>query len=303
MFKDTVLFTRQPEMRTGLLFDQNLVPAGSKAGIIPAKMTKELKAQIALKADKDAAIKAWTDKYGGYNSLAISHFALIKGLDKKIYKYRFIRIPMIKAGEISSNEEILAYCEKESGYKNVEIIRSKVLFNTLLSINGYLCTITGSANRGDKVTLESASPLLLDNATTAYVKKLEKFTRKQKDNRNLKVDSFDEISEEENINLYKLLLKKSNLYIYRNRPGQAIDIIRNGLALFEKLSVEDQVSVLNSLFQYLGMTNGVSNFKLIGGGSSNGSLTLTSSWDPSKKSIVIIDQSITGIYESRIDLK
>ena len=303
MFKDTVLFTRQPEMRTGQLFDLNLVPAGSKAGMIPAKMTKELKAQVASSIDKDAAIKVWTDKYGGYNSLAISHFALIKGLDKKTYKYRFIRIPMIRVDELSTNEKLLAYCESESNYKNIEIIRAKVLFNTLLSVNGYLCTLTGSANGGDKVTLESATPLLLDNATTVYVKKIEKFTRRQKDNRNLKVDSFDEITKEENINLYKLLLKKANLYIYRNRPGQAIDIIRNGLTLFEELSVEEQIYVINSLFQYLGMTNGVTNFKLIGGGTSNGSLTLTSSWDPSKKSITIIDQSITGIYESRIDLK
>lgn len=304
MEKNTVLFTRQPEMRTGQLFDLNLVPKGSKNGIIPAKITKQLQDQIKKSNDKEATIKAWTDKYGGYNSLAISHFALVKHTEKKKSVYTFVRIPIIRAKELIDKNKLYKYCEEEMEYKDTEIVRTKVLFNTLLSVDGFLMTLTSSVSNGAQLGLESSIPLLLSNDDTYYVKKLEKFTNNKKLDKNLLVDEkHDDISREKNITLYETLLKKSKMPLYRNRPANSSLIIENGKSIFCELSVEQQVQVLMSIVTYLSMSFGRADFALIKGGTGNGELKIGSTIDPSKKKVFLIDQSITGIYEERLELK
>ncbi len=302
---NNILFTRQPEMRTGQLFDLNPVAKGAKAGMLPVKITTQLKEALKTSSDKDAIYKAWTDKYGGYNSIAISHFALIRRKDKKNTVYTFVTIPMIRRNELLDKEKLYSYCTNELGYKNVEIVRVKVLFNTLLSVDGFLMTITNSMNRGATLGLELAVPLLLDNEATAYIKKLEKFNNKKKIDKNPLVDEkYDEISKEKNIELYNLIVKKIKLQIYKNRPGSALDIIEKGKDVFLTLTTEQQVSILiNILGNYTSMTNGTTDLRLIGGGKANGTLTLGTSINPQKKKVILINQSITGIYEERFELK
>lgn len=296
MSKDTVLFTRQPEMRTGQLFDLNLKAKKSEQGMIPAKPS--------IANAHNASSKDWTDKYGGYNSLSVSHFALIKRSDKKEDAYSFVKIPMIRSEELLEEDRLLKYCTEELGYKNVQVIRQKVLFNTLLSVDGFLMTITNSMNKGATLGLESAVPLILDVEPTRYVKHLEKFSAKKSKDKSISVnEKYDEITKEQNEKLYKLLLRKSNLPIFKNRPGSAKKILEEGFVKFSSLGVEDQVTVLINFLSYLGMNNGTTNFKLIGGGSANGTLTLSSTISPSKKNVFIIDKSITGIYDSWFELK
>lgn len=303
--KRTILFTRQPEMRTGKLFDLNLLKKGEKEGMIPSKLPLSLKKEIENNPEKRAELyKKWTNKYGGYNSLAISHFTLIKRKDKKNKVYTFVRIPIIRAEELSNKANIISYCEKELGYKEVEVVREKVLFNTLLSVDGFLMTVTGTANLGAKLSLESVVPLFLSNEDTFYVKKIEKFLEKKKTNKNLLVDErFDEINREKNEKLYDLLLEKAKLPIYQNRPASCVDTIKNGKEMFNSLKMEEQLFVLQNILTYLGMTNGISNFKLINGGPTQGTLTIQSTVSTLKKEICIIDQSITGIYEEKFKLE
>lgn len=296
MDKNSVLFTRQPEMRTGQLFDLNLKAKNSEQGMIPAKPS--------ISTLHNASNKEWTDKYGGYNSLAVSHFALIKRSDKKEDVYTFVKIPIIRASELMDKETLTKYCTEELNFKNVQVIRAKVLFNTLLSVDGFLMTITNSMNKGATLGLESAVPLLLDEQSTLYVKKLEKFTAvKTKDKTAVLDEEHDKITKAENESLYKLLLAKARLPLYKNRPGSAIKIIEDGFGRFCSLSIEDQVSALISLISYLGMNNGTTNFKLIGGGPANGTLTMGVNVSPTKKHVYVIDQSITGIYDSWLELK
>lgn len=296
MAKETVLFTRQPEMRTGQLFDLNLKAKKSEQGMIPAKSS--------IANAHNASAKDWTDKYGGYNSLAVSHFALIKRSNKKEEVYSFIKIPMIRSEELLDENRLLKYCTEELGYKNVQIIRLKVLFNTLLSVDGFLMTITNSMNKGATLGLESAVPLILDVESTRYVKHLEKFSAKKSKDKNIVVnEKYDEITKEQNEKLYQLLLRKSNLPIFKNRPGSAKKILEDGFVKFCSLEVEDQVTVLINFISYLGMNNGITNLKLIGGGPANGTITLSSTISPSKKNVFIIDKSITGIYDSWFELK
>ena len=296
MAKNTVLFTRQPEMRTGQLFDLNLKAKHSEQGMIPSKPS--------VAREHNASDKEWTDKYGGYNSLKISHFALIKRQEKKKEVYSFISIPIIRSSELLQKDNLLSYCINELEYQGVEIVRTKILMNSLISVDGFLMTITGSSSGGKQIILESAVPLYLDNETTKYVKHLEKYTSKRTNDKNIVLDEkYDGITKAENENIYQLLLKKAKQPIFKNRPGSAIKILEDGFDKFRSLSIEEQVSALMSFLSYLGMNNGTTNFKLIGGGPANGTLTLGVNISPSKKKVFIIDKSVTGIYDSWFELK
>ena len=296
MSKDTVLFTRQPEMRTGQLFDLNLKAKHSEQGMIPSKPT--------LAREHNASDKEWTDKYGGYNSLKISHFALIKRKEKKKEVYSFIPIPIVRSAQLLQKENLMTYCINELGYQEIEIVRPKILMNALISVDGFLMTITGSSSGGKQMILESAVPLYLDNGSTQYVKHLEKYTFQKANDKSIVLDEkYDGITKAENENLYQVLLKKAKQPVFKNRPGSALKILEEGFDKFCSLSTEEQVSALISFLSYLGMNSGTTNFKLIGGGPANGTLTLGVNITPSKKKVIIIDKSITGIYDSWFELK
>lgn len=303
--KRTILFTRQPEMKTGQLFALNLLKKGEKEGMIPNKLPLSLKKEIENNPEKRAELyKEWTNKYGGYNSLSISHFTLIKRKDKKNKVYTFVRIPIIRAKELSNKTNIVAYCEKELGYKEVEVIREKVLTNTPIVVDGFLFAISSSYDK-DTILLKSNTPLLLNNETTKYIKKIERFLEKKKTNKNLLVDErFDEINREKNEKLYNLLLEKTKLNVYEERPRSIRNILEDGRTKFKQLEIESQLNVLISIISNLGMSNGVCDLSAIGGNKNSGKLTLSiTTINPNKKKIVIIDQSITGIYEEKFKLE
>lgn len=303
--KRTILFTRQPEMMTGQLFDLNILKKGEKKGMIPNKLPLSLKEEIKNNPEKRSELyEEWTNKYGGYNSIAISHFTLIKRKDKKNTVYTFVRIPIIRAEELSNRANIISYCEKELGYKEVEVVRAKILKNTPISVDNFLFAISSSYDK-DNIWLKSSIPLFLNNEDTFYVKKIEKFLEKKKTNKDLLVDEkYDEINREKNIELYNTLLEKTRLPIYKRRSGSVTSILVEGKETFEQLSLESQLNVLINIVSNLGMSNGVCDLSALGGTKNCGKLRLAiTSINPNKKKIVLIDQSITGIYEEKFELE
>ena len=301
-FKNSVLFTRQPEMRTGQLFDLNLVAKGSKNGLLPAKMSDpKLQALLAEAEDKNAVIKAWTDRYGGYNAKANSHFALIKRKDKKNTVYEFVPIPIVWSKSLVDGAALIDYCQQELGYEEVEVIRPVVMINSSLIVNGYRFTLTGYTS--GYITLESSQPLLLENDDMYYIKKLERFAAFKKDNKYALVDSiFDEISVDRNIEMYHVLREKAHEHCYHSRPSSQVKIFDSGLDLFTDLTVEDQVEALLQMISYFGMTNGMANLTLLNGSAHAGKLLVSAKFQKDKTSMVLVDSSITGLYEKRMKL-
>ena len=51
------------------------------------------------------------------------------------------------------------------------------------------------------------------------------------------------------------------------------------------------------------MRNGIADLQLIGGKPNSGKIRINSKINPSKKRVFIIDQSVTGIYDSWFELK
>ncbi len=298
--RNTVLFTRQPEMKTGQLFDLNPKAKGSEKGMLPLKLTPQLRAE----RNNAEAYKAWTDKYGGYNSLAVSHFALIKHIERKKPVYSFIRIPVIRAKELQNKEALLNHCINELQLQAPEIIKTKILINTLLIIDGFPMSITNSMNAGATIGLKSSLPLYLSHEEVRYLKHLEKYEKKLIEDKNYVINpKYDLITKDGNEDFYKILLKKSLNQTYSKRPSNLSSLFKTGFELFSALSLEDQAKALLNMLNYFKMGNGLSNLASIGGSKAQGTYTNGSKIDPAKKNVKIVFQSITGIYEEVLELK
>lgn len=298
--RNTILFTRQPEMKTGQLFDLNPKAKGSEKGMLPLKLTPQLKAEL----NNAEAYKAWTDKYGGYNSLAVSHFALIKHIEKKKPVYSFIRIPVIRAQELQNKDKLMKHCIEELRLQSPEIIKTKILINTLLVIDGFPMTISNSMSGGTQIGLKSSLPLYLFHDDIQYLKYLEKYEKKLIEDKNYVINpKYDQITKEGNERFYTILLQKSTLQLYQRRPANLAPTFKDCFAKFQSISLEEQAQTLLNMLIYFKMGNGLTNLTLIGGKANQGSLKTSSSVDPKKKKVKIIFQSITGIYEEVLELK
>lgn len=301
MNRNDILFTRQPVTKKGKLFDLQLVKKGAKKGALPAKTSDEKFRAFASRFENmEDAYDAWTSKYGGYNSLATSHFAVVKHEEKGKKFVSFIAISMIDAKRLEQPEALLEYCTKTLGLKSPTIVRSKLLINTQIKIDGYLFAI--AAKTGSKITLKSNIPLILSNESQKTLKKIESFNRKKQTFKGLTLnEEHDGITNESVSELYEELMMKSSCGIYKNRPANQSEIIKSSFSLFESLPLVEKCNVITSLLTYFGMGDGVADLTLIGGAGQSGKIQKGAKQNLS--TVSIYDQSITGLFETIEEIK
>lgn len=301
MKKNDILFTRQPVARSGALFDLQIVKKGSKKGALPIKSSNEiLKAKVLESGDLVSSYDEWTSKYGGYNSMTTSYFALVQHEEKKKKVASFIPVAIIDANKVSTNEGLEEYCSKILGLQNPKTIRRKVLMNTELEIDGFRFGISGKANGGQKITLKSNVPLILSKEAELVLKKVESYKKKKSQYKNLLIDQKKDGLLDESLELLFLeLVSKSQNRIYRKRPGSQEKVLVSSLEKFRTLSPEEKCDVIEQVVVYFGMGIGLADFSLIGGTKACGFLTKGAKLDLQKISAFIIDKSVTGLFETK----
>ncbi len=288
---DTAHLTRYAYCKHGPLFD--LMPL--KAG----------QGQIEQKAGKSV------EKYGGYNKAAIS-FCLIVG-----YKTDKAKDVMIMPVELLFADRVLASADFAATYAQDKIGRMlnkpvhditfpcgmrMIRINTVFALDGFRGYYTGIT--ATNWCFSSFMPLSLKGEWQNYIKHLESFAEKTKKNPGLTYQkTYDKISCEKNIELYDVLCDKLANSIYQKRPGNPVDTIGKGKSKFATLDVKVQVQQLLSLLQVFGPTSGGIDLTQIGGAAKAATtrigLSITTLSHSFTHSIVIIDQSPSGLWESQ----
>lgn len=306
MARNNVLFTRQPVTRSGQLFDLQIVPKGSKAGALPVKSSdKRVTRMIESGMSREEAYAEWTGKYGGYNSLSTAYFALVLHTEKKKRYASFIPISMVDSERLSSPDALKRYCIEELGFTDADVRSARLLMNSTVEFDGFRFSITGKSNGGKTITLSSSVPLVLSEESQLTLKRAESFLRKSSENRGLVVDSnHDGLTEDNTRKLFTELVSKTKEQIYRKRPGNQNDLLQGeaAMASFASLSLNDRVIVIRELMNYFGMKSGLSDLTLIGGSKACGTLTKSANNDLSKTRIAIVNQSITGLFEKKVNI-
>lgn len=279
--KNKVLVTRQLYERRGQLFD--VMPLKKGKGQIPLKQEARLQN---------------ISKYGGYNSATITYFSLVEGKDKKGKKFEYILpIPLIYKKKYENDEEwAMNYIDERLGskIKFTRIIRRKLLIETLIVYKGFKMRIAGKS--GDLLVYHNDNSVLFEYDIQKKLKELFKFQMDLKEKKDAKINEKSILTEECMNKLYCIFKEKLTNSIYKNIYEKACTVIESGEERFIKLNKEDKAKALIEIFKLFQCTPDTPDFSLIGGkkmGAIRYSYNITD-----KKGMMIINQSITGIYES-----
>ena len=280
MAKNTPIMTRLSFEGHGGIAEQTLYSA-TKAkgnGYIPIKSS-------------DPKMQDVT-KYGGFNSVTTAYFFLVEH-EIKGKKVRTLEtVPVTWRDRIERDETVLLqYCKEELGLVNPSIRLKKIKLQSYIKKDGYYMYITGKTNK--QLILKNAVGLCLRQNWIDYIREVEKSVDKKK--------VTEKINVEYNVELYDLLTYKHVHGIFHKRPNPMGDKLQQGREMYVNLSLIDQCNVLYQIFQLTCIANPKADLQLIGGSASSG-VMLTSKNITDAKEFVLINQSVTGLYEEKIDL-
>lgn len=288
--KNNAHMTRYAFCRHGGLFDQ--MPISAKEGLIPRK--KNLP----------------TEKYGGYNKPTTSFLLLVKYRIGKKTEVMLMPVELIYASKAMANYKATEEYAKDkigriSGKKIDEVSfplgLRKIKINTILSLDGFRVCITGIANGGNCFIAMPYMPFSAPHKVEVYIKHLERFCEKNKENPEyVYIKERDEVSEEKNLKLYDLYIDKLENSIYKKRPNKPIDILKNGRDKFISLDIKTQSSTLLTIHQTFAKFPGTIDLTAIGGVSKGYLPRLSTSLSNLKNNysdIRIIDSSASGLWE------
>lgn len=295
MDKNNIHYTRYTFKRKGGLFDQ--MPVKASEGLIPRKAALD------------------TQKYGGYNKTAATGFILTAYKDKGKKEIMIMPIELLAASLLADAEALRGYAKeniakiwgrKEDEITEIEFpLGSRVLkVNTMLAFDGFRACITGKTSGGRQMGLTSMMPLIVGNRWEQYVKKIDRFIEKKQKNEHLTLDEKqDGIMRNKNIELYQFLVQKIEIGPYHIPFSAQIDVLKEGATKFEKLSLEEQIKVLQSIILLLKSGRaGTCDLSLLGGKKAAGAYifsTKVSAWKKKFHAVHIIDTSASGIFEKK----
>lgn len=226
---------------------------------------------------------------------------LVKSKNKKGEEQRTIEyVPIYLKHYIEeSKENALDYLKNERKLNEPEILLAKIKIDTLFRVNGFYMWLSGRT--GKQLVFKGANELLLEEPETLLLKKIVKYTQRRKENKDLKLTEWDNITDEELLALYDIFTEKLKYSVYAVRLGTQGKTLSEKKPAFEELSMEEKCIVLSEVLHLFQCQSGSANLKLIGGPASAGILYLNSNISDAGE-ILIINQSPSGIYEKRIDL-
>ena len=278
--KNTPLMTRYNFEQHGGLANETLYSARKAKG----------KGYIPLKSNN----KKLQDvtKYGGFTSVSTAYFFLVEHEVKGKRVRTLETVPIyIKDRVEKCPEELTKYCEEQLGLNKPSVRMSKIKMQSLIRRNGYYAYITGRT--GNQIILRNAVNMCLKVDWLKYAKKIEKYME------NNQLDEL--ISVENNIRLYEELRNKHANGIFSYRPNPIGEKMDQGYDKFCELQISEQCRVLYNLLCLSSIGGSDADLTLIGLSSATG-ITLVNKNIMESKEICLINQSVTGIYENRIDL-
>lgn len=285
MRKNNILFTRMPYERKGELFKENILKKG--------------KGQVPIKGNSPVSdIK----KYGGYNMAKVAYMMLVKREEKGKSVYLLESIPIHLKESLKTDNERLEYCKKiwdaqGDKYINPEICISKILFQSLLEIDGFKAHISRKTN--NRFAMRNAQELCMDNALAGVLKNVLKFIHRKTVQKDTAITEYDGVSDDNTLALYDLFVKKLSSSIYRKKYATQADFLCQSKDKFTNLPLEERCEVLSSILHLFQCNPVLSDLHLLGGKKSTGTILLNKKIKP-EDHVYLIEQSVTGFFEKRI---
>lgn len=318
----TPLYTRYASCKSGELFKQTIHKKGS--GQMPLK-------------SKGALSKI--EKYGGYDSIGIAYYILVKYQNKKkiIRSLENVPLYLLNNDKKSINKNTLEkYLTKILGTSDFKIVIPKIKVNSLLKIDGFFYHITGKD--GDDFSIRPAVQFYCDKDMTLFFKRIIQFNSlqdklkqdklknetlkafddftmvnyvyknllNQNDKGNIEEKEFETTLRKKSKEVYDFLLDKYNNTIYKNRRnpstmGKLSELKIEGNKLYiEKFNALNTEEQLEALQKMLRFFATARSFDLkIIGGKATEGRPKFMKNFANIKECILISQSVTGLFERR----
>lgn len=276
--KNTPIVTFAPTQQKGELYDLNILPKNNR--LLPIK--KNLP----------------PEKYGGYNSITGTYFFLVEHTEKKKRVRTILPVYLYALKEYESNP--VGYCIKNFGLVEPLIIVKKILMNSLFEINGSRLIITGRS--GESLLAKHTYELAIDDERATYLKRIDKYVSKCNDSKKpIEVTEYDGITIEENVNLYNWFIDRLESNAYKNLFKSALKDLADNRDKFKTLDISDQSILLNEILKLFICDRQLTKFEKLNGKGKIGEIKPSATLSKNQ-SVYLINQSVTGLYETKVDL-
>lgn len=282
MAKNNIRFTRYSFKQSGGLFDQ--MPLKKGLGQVPRKKNMDI------------------DKYGGYNRPSSTYFAFVEYTDLKGKTIRsFEPVDLYIEKEYKDNPK--EFMSKRLGVDDVKIIIPCVKYNALISIDGFRMHISSKSGGGSQLVCKPAVQLVLSQKQERYVKKISNYLTKCTElHKEKEVTSYDEITEDENLDLYDALTYKMTDTVFKVKFSKTGNTLVSKRDVFISLSLYSQCYTLMQIINILHANVLSGDLTALGEAKKSGITTISNKIQSGYNSVKLINQSITGLFEQEIDL-
>lgn len=291
--KNNAHFTKYAYYGTGGFFDQ--MPVKKSAGRVPLKKGLD------------------SEKYGGYNKPSIMFFLPV--LYKTGKKQALIVMPV----EVMYGKKVLAnekYALEYTFDRLGRLLGKKIdeaafplglrpwKINTVISLDGFRFCIAGNSSGGKCLIMQPVMQFAAGEEWKQYIKKIERFVEKNKKNSRYVYDAdYDQVTPEQNLELYDVFVDKLQNSIYGKRINAPMQTLLDGRDKFIVLQndINAQCMILLNILQIFGRMTAGCDLRPIGGKEHTGATisfsTTMSNWKKKYSDARIIDQSPSGLWE------
>lgn len=241
------------------------------------------------------------EKYGAFNKVSGSYFVLVSHIVKKKRVRTLETIPVYISKKIKNKEDLILYFEEKTKLIEPKILIEKIPIKSVFKINSCYYTLRGRT--GNDIMYNLDVQLKLGKVETNYIKNIIKFNetgvnRKDKNNNFI-------ITVECNKSLFKEIINKitNTIFYYRNNKGKENAVLKIlDKDKFYNLDLKNQCSVIVKLLGYFSNSRDLFDLSDFGGAQLAGILKFSKNIE-NLEEIKLISKSITGVYETEIDLK
>lgn len=296
MQRNTVTISKKTEEK-GSLYNKVTIYSKEKAMRNPS-------VYLPVKSSDQKA--ADVTKYGGITSIANSGYTLAE------YKVKGKTIRSLEAlpvylgtGSTLTKDKIIEYLTEtlKGEYKGKEITDLKVCISFIppkskIQIDGFCYYLAGKSE--NSIYLNNAEPLYLSRTDEEYLRKIIKAIDKS-DYEEADREGNAIITKEKNQEFLKTLLWKLNSSPYKNNKWNISKNLDGKEEVFAALSLEKQCFVIKQIIYWINSTTQKVNLKDMKDSENAGMQRLNKKVSECNEAI-LIHQSVTGMYEKRIDL-
>ena len=232
-------------------------------------------------------------KYGGYKSVKGAYFFVVEHKEKGKKVITFEQVFLMYADKIKTEKDLIEYCKNILNLEEPKIIEKKVKMGSKLIYENFPLYI--QSRTGDRIVMSVAKEILLSKKSTEIFRKISKEYSLLK---NKKADISTSITEKEYLDIYDEYIKLLKEGEYKNRSNSPINILINGRDVFKELEEKEKALTILSIHKSFGR-EGLSGVDLTFIKGKKGSSKIIFNKKITDKEVILINQSPTGLYESR----